>query len=117
MYVTCYQKIIENDFMLKKSKTLETFIVLKVSLFIFVVYLELMFMKEQIIERASDLFLNLGFKSVTMDDLASEMGISKKTIYTHFSNKTKLVEATTNHIFQVISDGIDSILEEEKDIM
>ncbi|GAA3509169.1 TetR/AcrR family transcriptional regulator [Aquimarina addita] len=72
-------------------------------------------MKEKIIEKANNMFLNLGFKSVTMDDLASEMGISKKTIYTHFQNKTKLVEATTEHIFCTISDGIDTILEEKKE--
>ncbi|MBQ4818813.1 TetR/AcrR family transcriptional regulator [Aquimarina sp. MMG016] len=72
-------------------------------------------MKEKIIEKANDMFLNLGFKSVTMDDLASEMGISKKTIYTHFQNKTKLVEATTDHLFCTISDGIDAILEEKRE--
>ncbi|WP_298541811.1 TetR/AcrR family transcriptional regulator [uncultured Aquimarina sp.] len=72
-------------------------------------------MKEKIIEKANDMFLNLGFKSVTMDDLASEMGISKKTIYAHFQNKTKLVEATTDHLFCTISDGIDAILEESKE--
>ncbi|MDY8136847.1 TetR/AcrR family transcriptional regulator [Aquimarina sp. 2201CG5-10] len=72
-------------------------------------------MKEKIIERANDMFLNLGFKSVTMDDLASEMGISKKTIYTHFQNKTKLVEATTNYIFCKISNGIDDILSEKNE--
>ena len=60
-------------------------------------------MKVKILEKASDMFLNLGFKSVTMDDLAQEMGISKKTIYTHFENKTKLVEATTLHLFNTIS--------------
>ena len=37
-------------------------------------------MKEKILHKATDLFLNFGFKSVTMDDLAQEMGISKKTI-------------------------------------
>ncbi|MHA7055858.1 TetR/AcrR family transcriptional regulator [Aquimarina sp. M1] len=72
-------------------------------------------MKEKIIEKANDMFLNFGFKSVTMDDLASEMGISKKTIYAHFQNKTKLVEATTEHLFCTISDGIDAILEEKKE--
>ena len=54
------------------------------------VYLPLI-MKEKILEKAGDMFLTLGFKSVTMDDLAQQMGISKKTIYTHFENKTKLV--------------------------
>ncbi len=72
-------------------------------------------MKEKIITKANELFLNLGFKSVTMDDLASEMGISKKTIYTHFQNKTKLVAATTEYLFCTISDGIDAILEENKE--
>ncbi|GGI55997.1 TetR/AcrR family transcriptional regulator [Winogradskyella haliclonae] len=66
-------------------------------------------MKEKIIYRATDLFLNLGFKSVTMDDIANEMGISKKTIYVHFSNKTKLVEAVTFYLFDTICDGIDDI--------
>ena len=37
-------------------------------------------MKKKIIEVATSLFLDLGFKSVTMDDLAKEMAISKKTI-------------------------------------
>ncbi|MGB5498781.1 MAG: TetR/AcrR family transcriptional regulator [Maribacter sp.] len=66
-------------------------------------------MKEKILDKATDLFLNLGFKSVTMDDLAHELGISKKTIYAHFSNKTKLVEECTIRLFCSISDGIDHI--------
>lgn len=70
-------------------------------------------MKEKIIEKANDMFLNFGFKSVTMDDLASEMGISKKTIYTHFQNKTKLVEATTDYLFCTINEGINKILKEK----
>lgn len=68
-------------------------------------------MREKIIHKASDLFLTLGFKSVTMDDIASEMGISKKTIYVHFNNKTKLVEAVTFTLFENICDGIDCICE------
>lgn len=71
-------------------------------------------MKEKILEKASEMFLNLGFKSVTMDDLANEMGISKKTIYLHFVNKTKLVEATANYVFHTICDGIDCIRLENK---
>ncbi|WP_346883173.1 TetR/AcrR family transcriptional regulator [uncultured Algibacter sp.] len=66
-------------------------------------------MREKIIHKASELFLTLGFKSVTMDDIAQEMGISKKTIYVHFANKTKLVEAVTFHLFDTICTGIDRI--------
>ena len=66
-------------------------------------------MKESILHKATDLFLTLGFKSVTMDDLAQEMGISKKTIYSHFENKTHLVEECTMNLFWYISKGIDHI--------
>ena len=72
-------------------------------------------MKEKIIHTAIEMFLNLGFKSVTMDDLASEMGISKKTIYAHFQNKTKLVKETTEQIFCEISTGVNNILEDKKE--
>ncbi|NRA93894.1 MAG: TetR/AcrR family transcriptional regulator [Psychroserpens sp.] len=68
-------------------------------------------MREKILHKSTDLFLNLGFKSVTMDDIANEMGISKKTIYVHFSNKTKLVEAVTFYLFDTICEGIDDICE------
>ncbi len=70
-------------------------------------------MREKILEAAIDLFLSLGFKSVTMDDIANKMGISKKTIYEHFSTKTKLIEATTQLVFQTICTGIDCIRAED----
>ncbi len=66
-------------------------------------------MRDKIINKASSLFLNLGFKSVTMDDIAAGMGVSKKTIYQNFSNKADLVKACTLHVFQFISEGIDAI--------
>ena len=66
-------------------------------------------MKEQIILKSAELFLNFGFKSVTMDDIANEMGISKKTIYVHFPNKTELVQTVTFTLFENICEGIDSI--------
>ncbi len=44
-----------------------------------------------------------------MDDIANEMAISKKTIYVHFPNKTKLVEAVTLEVFETICEGIDGI--------
>lgn len=59
------------------------------------------------------MFLALGFKSVTMDDIAAEMGISKKTIYQHFATKNDLVEASSLHLFETISCGIDSIREQD----
>jgi len=68
-------------------------------------------MKDQILLKATEMFLTLGFKSVTMDDIAAEMGISKKTIYQHFSTKPDLVKEVTLKLFESISCGIDTISE------
>ncbi len=71
-------------------------------------------MREKIIEKAADLFLHYGFKSITMDDIAHEMGISKKTIYVHFENKTALVKNVTFYLFDLISYGINCICDLKK---
>jgi len=71
-------------------------------------------MSETILNKATELFLDLGFKSVTMDDIATEMGISKKTIYTHFKNKSVLVKASTEILFLRICSGIDGVRKENQ---
>lgn len=55
------------------------------------------------------MFLDYGFKSVTMDDIAGKLGMSKKTIYNYYPTKTKLVHAAATHIFHGIQNGIDEI--------
>lgn len=67
-------------------------------------------MKEKIIARATDLFLKLGFKSVTMDDIAGEMCISKKTIYKYFCNKELLIAETTEIVHRAIHQSINTIV-------
>lgn len=49
-------------------------------------------MKQQLIKKAENLFLRYGIRSVSMDDIARELGVSKKTLYLHIENKTDLVE-------------------------
>jgi AcrR family transcriptional regulator len=88
---------------------LETFLVSKVSCCIFAAI-----MKEKIRDTASQLFLERGFKSITMDDIANEIGMSKKTIYSEYSNKTALVEDCVMHKFCDLSNGIDLIIAMEK---
>jgi AcrR family transcriptional regulator len=88
---------------------METFLVFKVSYCTFVPD-----MREKILSNAAELFLNYGFKSVTMDDISNHLGISKKTIYQHFENKTKLVEAVTMYVFENISCGINDICSVKK---
>lgn len=68
-------------------------------------------MKEQILDTSTEMFLSLGFKSVTMDDIAEKLSISKKTIYSNFPNKEKLVEACAIKLFNCITAGIDKIIE------
>lgn len=71
-------------------------------------------MKEVILDKSAEMFLTLGFKSVTMDDIANELSISKKTIYANFKNKTELIQCVTLSVFDKICDGIDSICENSK---
>ncbi len=55
--------------------------------------------KSKILNGAGALFLKFGFKSITMDDIARELGISKKTLYQFFEDKPSLVDhAVMNHI-------------------
>jgi AcrR family transcriptional regulator len=67
-------------------------------------------MKDKIISKASDLFLKLGFKSVTMDDIAGEMCISKKTIYKYFCNKEILIEESSAKVHAEIHTIIENIV-------
>lgn len=49
-------------------------------------------MKKEIICTSTNLFMRYGIRSVTMDDIARELGISKKTLYQYIDNKTDLIE-------------------------
>ena len=67
-------------------------------------------MKDKIINKATEMFLKLGFKSVTMDDIACEMCISKKTIYKFFTNKEVLIEEGNNVFHEKINKGMNEIM-------
>ena len=54
--------------------------------------------REKYLEMASLQFQRYGIRSVTMDDLCKEFGISKKTLYQHFKDKRDLVESTLEFI-------------------
>ena len=49
--------------------------------------------KNRILHCAEDLYRKIGFRAVTLDQLSSQMGISKKTIYQFFTDKDELVDA------------------------
>jgi AcrR family transcriptional regulator len=50
-------------------------------------------MEQRITEKAQELFFRYGLKNVTMDDIATHLGMSKKTIYQYYSDKDALVDA------------------------
>ncbi|WP_428742638.1 TetR/AcrR family transcriptional regulator [Tenacibaculum sp.] len=69
-------------------------------------------MVDKIIDKAGEMFLTLGFKSTTMDDIARELGVSKKTLYKYFPNKTALVDASTEAVHNTISETINKVKSE-----
>ena len=88
--------------------------------------------KEQIIEAARNLFHQFGFKKVSMDEIAKEAGVTKKTIYIYFSSKEELlkyfiqeeitnmeeiveeVEAKNTDPFEAVNQAIYKILQYRK---
>jgi len=72
-------------------------------------------LKDLILEKSRELFLTIGFKSVTMDHIANAMGISKKTIYNFFENKTSLVKSVANYMFTSITRGVTEIKKNSED--
>jgi len=67
-------------------------------------------MKEVILKKSLELFTNNGFKSVTMDDIAAELGISKKTIYQHFSSKNELIGSTVDFVYDSAMNQLKNIV-------
>jgi TetR/AcrR family transcriptional regulator, cholesterol catabolism regulator len=49
--------------------------------------------KERILVKATELYMRYGIKSISMDDIALQSGVSKKTIYQFYADKDELIEA------------------------
>lgn len=58
--------------------------------------------REHIIAQASDLFFHRGIKDVKMDDIAREIGISKRTVYELFADKEELLHESLKYIHKNI---------------
>lgn len=65
--------------------------------------------KDKIIAESINLFMNYGLRSVTMDDIAKHLGISKKTIYLHFKDKEDIIIQTTSKFFDSEHKKMDEI--------
>ncbi|UAY52187.1 TetR/AcrR family transcriptional regulator [Ferruginibacter albus] len=53
---------------------------------------------ERIRTQANDLFMQYGFRSVSMDDIATKLGMSKKTIYQFYADKDELIDAVVEQV-------------------
>lgn len=61
--------------------------------------------KDRILIKAEELFMRYGIRSVSMDDIANGLGMSKKTLYQYFADKDELVEGVVNdHIGSIEKD-------------
>lgn len=60
--------------------------------------LQLMTVKEKIVAASASLFTSHGVKTITMDEVAANLGMSKRTIYENFSNKEELIAACTDFL-------------------
>lgn len=49
--------------------------------------------KERILQKSHELFNRYGIRSVSMDDIATQLGMSKKTLYQYYTDKDELVSA------------------------
>ncbi|MEO6685197.1 MAG: TetR/AcrR family transcriptional regulator [Dyadobacter sp.] len=70
-------------------------------------------MRERIIKEAYKLFWRYGIKSVTMDDIAKDLGISKRTIYQHFPDKEAIVILVVTQELEMQKCQMDK-MEEDK---
>lgn len=61
--------------------------------------------KDRILIKADELFMRYGMRSVSMDDIANSLGMSKKTLYQYYADKDELVDAVVqNHVKEMESD-------------
>lgn len=71
-------------------------------------------MKERILETASQQFFQAGFAHVSMDELAAEMRVSKKTLYKHFASKEEILREVMSRKVHQIESAVQSILQNPK---
>lgn len=72
---------------------------------------------ERIILGGEELFLKAGIKSVTMDDIAKHLGMSKKTIYQFFKDKNELVIALVKKKLQEDEDQMCAIINQSGNVI
>jgi len=70
--------------------------------------------RARILDLAEQFFLTHGYSRVTMDDIATELRMSKKTLYRHFSSKEALGEAALAASFARVGQELDTLVRDER---
>jgi AcrR family transcriptional regulator len=83
----------------------------------FVPHLEKMEPKERILKGTAELFFRYGIKSVTMDDIAKHLGISKKTIYQSFRDKDEIVHTLMEMMLKQDEENYHSVSQNSENIV
>ena len=64
--------------------------------------------KEEVINAARDLFTKYGYKKVSMDEIAKEANVTKKTIYSYFSDKEAMFKYFASEELQSMKEKIEN---------
>lgn len=70
--------------------------------------------KDRLLELAQLRFFQTGFNKVTMDELSSELGVSKKTFYKFFPSKDDLLRATVHLVMRSMEKRMEEIVSSNK---
>lgn len=68
----------------------------------------------RILDGAREKFLRFGFSRVTMDEIASSAGISKKTLYQHFPGKEQLLRTMIRMLMKEVGAGVRKLIMDSK---
>lgn len=77
----------------------------------------LMEIRDKIIKASTEQFMHYGIKSVTMDDIAAGLGMSKRTIYEHFTNKKELLRACCRGMNMQMEEKDQQIIQDAETIV
>ncbi|MGQ1890109.1 TetR/AcrR family transcriptional regulator [Thermophagus sp. OGC60D27] len=71
-------------------------------------------MKERIIRKAQERFLQFGYSRVRVVEIATELGISKKTVYNHFKGKEELLTMVIENFQKEIDSQLEALEQEQR---
>ncbi|RYY49009.1 MAG: TetR/AcrR family transcriptional regulator [Chitinophagaceae bacterium] len=93
---------------------METLVTLKVSIVLHPIMAEIE-VKDRIKAAAHELVMKYGFRTVSMDDIAAAVGMSKKTLYHYFQDKDELVKAVVDGVIEENQCNCSGFVEKAND--